>query len=91
MNMMSAMTTSEQTPINQPERSRVHRGAIICAILSVLWLPGWYLFAIVAVIASHLALSDIRKTGARGEYLAIAAMVLSYLGIAVYVMVSIAH
>jgi hypothetical protein len=32
MNMMSAMTTSEQIPINQPERSRVRRGIIIAAI-----------------------------------------------------------
>jgi hypothetical protein len=50
-------------------------------ILGILWL-GW-LGSVLAVIFGHVALSQIKRTGAAGRGLAIAGLVLGYVGAAI--------
>src|SRR5213083_1931238 len=53
--------------------------AITSFILSVLWF-GW-MGSILAVILGHIALRNIRRTHASGRGLAIAGLVLGYVGL----------
>src|SRR5215469_9674034 len=53
--------------------------AITSFILGVLWF-GW-LGSIMAVILGHIALRNIRRTNASGRGLAIAGLVLGYIGV----------
>ncbi len=54
--------------------------AITSFILGVLWF-GW-LGSILAVIFGHIALRNIRRTNASGRGLAIAGLILGYIGLA---------
>src|ERR1700759_3744736 len=62
-------------------------GAMICGIAEVFTLG---LAAIPAVILGHLARAQIRQTGERGDGMAIAGLVLGYLGIAGWLLVILA-
>jgi threonine/homoserine/homoserine lactone efflux protein len=54
--------------------------AIASFVLGLVWL-GW-LGSILAVIFGHVALRNIRRTRASGQGLAIAGLILGYLGVA---------
>ena len=62
-------------------------GAMICGIAEVFTLG---FAAIPAVILGHLARAQIRQTGERGDGMAIAGLVLGYLGIAGWALVILA-
>jgi len=59
-------------------------GALVCGILELFTLGG---AAIPAVILGHVARSQIRRTGERGDGMAIAGLVLGYLAIAGWALV----
>ena len=62
-------------------------GAMICGIAEVFTLG---FAAIPAVILGHLARAQIKRTGERGDGMAIAGLVLGYLGIAAWVLIILA-
>lgn len=47
----------------------------------------WFFGAIIAVVCGHVARSQIRKTGEQGDGMAVAGLVLGYLGIAIPILV----
>jgi hypothetical protein len=59
--------------------------AIAALVLGILWL--YWVGSILAVIFGHIALSQIRHTGQRGRGLAIAGLVLGYVGLALFLLV----
>jgi hypothetical protein len=61
-------------------------GALICGIAEVFTLG---LAAIPAVVLGHLARQHIRQTGERGDGMAIAGLVLGYLGIGIWTLIII--
>jgi hypothetical protein len=54
-------------------------------VLGILWL--YWVGSILAVIFGHIALSQIRHTGQGGRGLAIAGLVLGYVGLALFLLV----
>ena len=62
-------------------------GALICGIAEIFTLG---FAAVPAVILGHLARQNIRRTGERGDGMAIAGLVLGYLGIGIWTLVIIA-
>jgi hypothetical protein len=62
-------------------------GALVCGILELFTLG---FAAIPAVILGHLARGQIRRTGERGDGMAVAGLVLGYLGIGIWTLVIIA-
>jgi type IV pilus assembly protein PilA len=70
-------TSAPPAPVAPPETSGKAIASLICGILFL--IPP---FAIVAIVLGHLSLSQIRKSGGRlqGDGLAIAGLVLGYLG-----------
>ena len=62
-------------------------GALVCGILELFTLG---FAAIPAVILGHLARNQIRRTGERGDGMAIAGLVLGYLGIGIWTLIIIA-
>ena len=62
-------------------------GALICGIAEIFTLG---FAAIPAVILGHLARQNIRRTGERGDGMAIAGLVLGYLGIGIWTLIIIA-
>lgn len=62
--------------------------AIASLTLGILWL--YWVGSILAVIFGHVALKQIKRNGESGRGLAIAGLVLGYLGIAVLVVGGIA-
>ena len=49
-------------------------------VLGILWM--WWIGSVLAVIFGHVALSQMRRSGQGGRGMAIAGMVLGYLGVA---------
>jgi hypothetical protein len=72
--------------INTPT-SGLAIGALVCGILEIFTLG---FAAIPAVILGHLARTQIRRTGERGDGMAIAGLVLGYLGIGIWTLIIIA-
>ncbi len=72
--------------INTPT-SGLAVGALVCGILELFTLG---FAAIPAVILGHLARAKIRQTGERGDGMAIAGLVLGYLGIGIWTLIIIA-
>jgi len=66
-------------PAPQPPTSGVAVASLICGIAEFFTLG---IAAVPAVILGHVARSNIKRTGERGDGLAIAGLVLGYLGIA---------
>ena len=62
-------------------------GALICGIAEIFTLG---FAAVPAVILGHMARQQIRRTGERGEGMAIAGLVLGYLGIGIWTLIIIA-
>jgi hypothetical protein len=62
-------------------------GAMVCGLIEVFTLG---FAAIPAVILGHLARGQIRRTGERGDGMAIAGLVLGYLGIAGWALIILA-
>lgn len=53
--------------------------AVASLVLGILWV--FWLGSILAVIFGHKALSDIKRTGAEGKGLAVAGLVLGWIGV----------
>jgi hypothetical protein len=70
-----------------PPTSGLAIGAMICGIAEIFTLG---FAAIPAVILGHLARAQIKRTGERGDGMAIAGLVLGYLGIAGWMLVILA-
>lgn len=68
-----------------PRRQPTSGLAVASLVLGILWL-GWA-GSIMAVIFAHVALGNIRHTGQGGHGLAVAGLVLGYIGIATLTMV----
>jgi hypothetical protein len=68
-------------PRGQPQPGSTNALAIVSLILGITWL-GW-LGSILAVIFGHVSLSQIKRTGQSGRGMAIAGLVLGYLGIVI--------
>jgi Domain of unknown function (DUF4190)/Domain of unknown function (DUF1707) len=66
-------------PVPQPPTSGVAVASLICGIAEFFTLG---IAAVPAVILGHVARTNIKRTGERGDGLAIAGLVLGYLGIA---------
>ena len=70
-------------PAPQPPTSGVAVASLICGIAEFFTLG---IASVPAVILGHMARSNIKRTGERGDGLAIAGLVLGYLGIACWVL-----
>ena len=66
-------------PGGQPRPGSTNSLAIVSLILGIAWL-GW-IGSILAVVLGHVSLSQIKKTGQSGKGMAIAGLVLGYVGI----------
>jgi hypothetical protein len=58
--------------------------AVASMVLGILWL--WWLGSLLAVIFGHIALGQIKRTNQGGRGMAIAGLVLGYVGIAFFVL-----
>jgi hypothetical protein len=70
---------SETTPVPQsyaPATAKTNTLAIISLVTSILWGT-----ALVGVITGHIALSQIKRTGESGRGLALAGVIIGYVGI----------
>ena len=74
-------------PVVATPTSGLAIGALICGIAEIFTLG---FAAIPAVILGHLARQNIRRTGERGDGMAIAGLVLGYLGIGIWTLIIIA-
>lgn len=59
--------------------------AIASMVLGILWL--WWVGSVLAVVFGHISLGQIKRTGQSGRGMAVAGLVLGYLGVAVFVLV----
>jgi uncharacterized protein DUF4190 len=59
--------------------------AIASLVLGILWI--YWIGSILAVVFGHIALNQTKKTGQGGRGMAIAGLVLGYVGLAVVVLV----
>jgi hypothetical protein len=57
-------------------------------VLGILWL--WWVGSILAIVFGHVSLHQMRSSGQGGRGMAIAGLVLGYLGLAVLIVVIIA-
>jgi hypothetical protein len=73
-------------PVVTTPTSGLAIGALICGIAEIFTLG---FAAIPAVILGHLARSNIKRTGERGDGMAIAGLVLGYLGIGIWTLIII--
>jgi Domain of unknown function (DUF4190)/Domain of unknown function (DUF1707) len=74
-------------PVVNTPTSGLAIGSLVCGILELFTLG---FAAIPAVILGHLARTQIRRTGERGDGMAIAGLVLGYLGIGIWTLIIIA-
>jgi Domain of unknown function (DUF4190) len=65
-----------------PEQRRTNGLAIASMVLGIVWI--WWIGSILAVIFGHIALSQIKGRGEGGRGMAIAGLVLGYIGIAFF-------
>jgi hypothetical protein len=68
-----------------PEAPGTNGLAIAALVLGILWI--YWLGSILAIIFGHIALSQTKKTGQSGRGMAIAGLVLGYVGLAVVVLI----
>ena len=71
-----------------PPRPGANGMAIASMVLGILWI--WWIGSILAVIFGHISLHQIRRTNQTGRGMAIAGLVLGYLGVAVVVILILA-
>lgn len=74
-------------PVRVPPTNGLAIAALVCG-LSEIFTLGFG--AIPAVILGHLAHAQIKRTGERGEGMAVAGLVLGYLGIGIWTLIIIA-
>jgi hypothetical protein len=74
-------------PVVPTPTSGLAIGALICGIAEIFTLG---LASIPAVILGHLARQNIRRTGERGDGMAIAGLILGYLGIGIWTLIIVA-
>jgi hypothetical protein len=55
--------------------------SIAAMVLGIIWI--WWIGSILAVIFGHIALAQIKKTGQGGHGMAVAGLVLGYIGVGV--------
>jgi Domain of unknown function (DUF4190) len=67
-----------------PEQRRTNGLAIASMILGIVWL--WWIGSILAVIFGHIALGQMKRRSESGRGMAIAGLVLGYIGIAFFVL-----
>lgn len=72
-------------PAPAPADRAVDGFAVASLVLGILWV--YWIGSILAVIFGHLALREIRRSGRPGHGLAIAGLVLGYIGIGVLAIV----
>jgi hypothetical protein len=71
-------------PYGQPQTTGTNGLAVASLVLGILWI--WWIGSVLAVIFGHVALSQIGKNNQGGRGLAIAGLVLGYIGISVFVL-----
>ncbi|MFE5671157.1 DUF4190 domain-containing protein [Agromyces sp. NPDC056523] len=59
-------------------------------VLAIVSLVSAFFISLVAIITGHIALSQIKKTGEQGRGLAIAGLIIGYVGLVVGIIVAIA-
>jgi len=69
------------------ERSRTNGLAVAAMVLGILWI--WWIGSVLAVIFGHVSLSHIKRSNGaeRGRGMAIAGLVLGYIGVATLILV----
>lgn len=70
-------TTPTVPPLPVASSPKTNTLAIVSLICSILWIP-----ALVGVITGHIALGQIKRTGEGGRGMAIAGVIIGYIGIA---------
>jgi hypothetical protein len=94
-----ATLTADITPAPAPQQSparptfvrqssSTNGFAIAALVLGIIWI--WWLGSVLAVVFGHIALKQIARTGQSGRGLAIAGLVLGYLGVAILIVTAIA-
>ncbi|MGY4858013.1 DUF4190 domain-containing protein [Cryobacterium sp. AP23] len=73
--------TGETPPAYSAQSYTGPAGADKYNVLAIISLVSAFFVSLAAIICGHIALSQIKKTGERGRGLAIAGLVLGYLGI----------
>lgn len=58
-------------------------------VLAIVSLVSAFFISIVAIITGHIALSQIKKTGEQGRGLAIAGLIIGYVGLVIGIIVAI--
>jgi hypothetical protein len=66
----------------QPQNPGTNGLAIAALVLGIVWV--YWIGSILAVIFGHVALGQIKRTGQSGQGMAVAGLVLGYIGIAVF-------
>lgn len=85
--MMAPNQPYEPPPGALPGQQKTNGLAVASLVLGILWV--WWIGSVLAVIFGHVALSQIKKTGAAGRGLAVAGLVLGYIGIAAALLVGV--
>jgi hypothetical protein len=70
-----------------PTQQKTNGLAVASLILGILWV--WWVGSVLAVIFGHVALAQIKRTGAAGRGLAVAGLALGYVGIASALLVGV--
>ncbi|MHA7175815.1 DUF4190 domain-containing protein [Arthrobacter sp. Sr24] len=72
--------TASATFTKTGQLNKLSVAAVILAVVAIcgLWLLGIGVLAVLAVGAGHVSLEQIRRTGERGRWLAIAALCVGY-------------
>ena len=72
-------------PYPYPPARTTNGMAVASMVLGIVWV--YWIGSILALVFGYLALRDIRRSGQRGEGMAIAGIVLGWIGVAVLVLV----
>jgi len=75
-------------PAGPPAARPVSRLAIAALICAIAQLAFWFLAAIAAVILGHKARRQIRRTGEGGDGIAVASLILGYIGLGLTLLVA---
>lgn len=75
-----APTDYNQQPVNQYGSERTN-------VLAIVSLVSAFFISLVAIITGHIALSQIKRTGEKGRGLALAGLILGYVGILLFFVV----
>ena len=70
----------------QPAPRRMNPLAVVSLVFGVLQIGLWFIGAAVAIITGHIARHQIRRTGDNGSGMALAGLILGYVGLALSVL-----